>query len=136
MIPAKRGHPIALVQAQRLQRGSQRARAPVVLAESVPLERFVGQARNDFIAREQLARTLEERLAAGRALYVDKCSGCHNLHLPAEYTPEEWKGYVAYMTAEAKITPQEAQAISHYLAATSARNRGMASSNTAGAGGR
>jgi len=80
--------------------------------------------------------TTVQNLAAGRTLYVDKCSGCHNLHMPAEHTPEEWKGYVAYMTSEAKITPEEAQAISRYLAATSARGRGMASSGNAGAGGR
>jgi cytochrome c5 len=68
--------------------------------------------------------TLED-LAHGRALYVDKCSGCHNLHLPAEHTPEEWKAFVAYMVAEAKITREEQDAIARYLAAASARNRGL-----------
>jgi hypothetical protein len=79
--------------------------------------------------------TLED-LAHGRALYVDKCSGCHNLHLPAEHTPDEWKGYVAYMTADAKITAGEASAIARYLAAASSRSRGLAaSSSTPQAGG-
>ena len=75
-------------------------------------------------AREWPGTTVED-LAQGRALYVDKCSGCHNLHLPAEYPPEEWKSYVAYMVAEAKITPEEEAAIARFLAAASARSRGM-----------
>ena len=86
-------------------------------------------------SREWPGTTVQD-LANGRALYVGKCSSCHNLHLPAEHTPEEWKGYVAYMTADAKITPEEAAAIARYLAATSARTRGMALSDTSRAGSR
>jgi mono/diheme cytochrome c family protein len=78
-----------------------------------------------------------EDLAQGRALYVEKCSGCHNLHLPAEYSPEEWKSYVAYMVAEAKITPAEQAAIARFLAASSARSRGLdASAGASTEGGR
>jgi hypothetical protein len=69
--------------------------------------------------------TTVEDLAQGRALYVDKCSSCHNLHLPSEYAPEEWKGYVAYMVTEAKLTPEEQTAIARYRAAASARSRGL-----------
>jgi hypothetical protein len=75
-------------------------------------------------AQREWPGTTVQDLAHGRALYVDRCSGCHNLHLPSEHSPEEWKGYVAYMTADAKITPAEAAAIVRYLAATSARTRG------------
>jgi len=78
----------------------------------------------EWASREWPGTTVQD-LAHGRALYVDKCSGCHNLHLPAEHTPEEWKGYVAYMTADAKITPEEQRAIARYLAAASARSRGL-----------
>lgn len=81
--------------------------------------------------------TTVQDLAHGRALYVDKCSGCHNLHLPSEYAPEEWKSYVAYMVAEAKITPEEQRAIARFLAAASARSRGLeTSAGSAQAGGR
>jgi len=78
-------------------------------------------------AQREWPGTTVRQLAEGRALYVDKCSGCHNLHLPAEHTPEEWKGYVAYMTADAKITSEEAGTIARYLAAASARTRGAQS---------
>jgi hypothetical protein len=81
--------------------------------------------------------TAVEDLARGRALYVDKCSGCHNLHLPAEHSPDEWKGYVAYMVADAKITPEEQAQIVRFLAAASARYRGLeASAGTSPAGSR
>ena len=75
-------------------------------------------------AQREWPGTTVEDLAHGRALYVDKCSSCHNLHLPSEYSPEEWKGYVAYMVTEAKITREEERAIARYLAAASARSRG------------
>ncbi|HKW14377.1 MAG TPA: cytochrome c [Candidatus Krumholzibacteria bacterium] len=76
-------------------------------------------------AQREWPGTTVAQLAEGRALYVDKCSGCHNLHIPAEHSPEEWKGYVAYMTADAKITSEQAGSIARYLAAASARARGM-----------
>ena len=64
-------------------------------------------------------------LDRGRALYVDRCAGCHNLHLPVEHSPQEWESYVAYMVANAKLTPEEQTAIARYLCAASARARGM-----------
>jgi hypothetical protein len=103
----------------------------VVLACSAALDHPTPQDA-EWAQREWPGTTLEE-LAQGRALYVDKCSGCHNLHVPAEHTPEEWKGYVAYMTADAKITPEEAKEIARYLAAVSARDRGGAGASASGA---
>lgn len=90
----------------------------------------------EWASREWPGTTVQD-LARGRALYVDKCSGCHNLHLPGEFPPDEWKGYVAYMTADAKITSEEAETIARFLAAASARSRGMdASAGSSRAGSR
>jgi hypothetical protein len=69
-------------------------------------------------------------LKHGRALYVDKCAGCHNLHLPEEYAPEEWEGYVAYMVADAKLTKDEQVAIVRFLTTASARVRGIEPAGT------
>jgi len=66
-------------------------------------------------------------LQHGRALYVQKCAGCHNLHLPEEFAPEEWAGYVSYMVADAKITPEEQLVITRFLASASARTRDVQS---------
>jgi mono/diheme cytochrome c family protein len=86
-------------------------------------------------AQRQWPGTTVEELAQGRALYVDKCSGCHNLDLPAEHSPEAWEGYVAYMTADAKITSVQASTIARYLAAASARARGMQTTEGGATGG-
>lgn len=67
-------------------------------------------------------------LRHGRSLYVEKCAGCHNLPLPGAYSPDEWEGYVAYMTADAKLTPDEQLAITRFLIAASARARGVPAS--------
>jgi mono/diheme cytochrome c family protein len=56
-----------------------------------------------------------EELARGRALYATKCSGCHNLHLPAEYTTEEWKKFVDEMAEDANVSASEEVLISRYL---------------------
>jgi mono/diheme cytochrome c family protein len=63
-------------------------------------------------------------LQHGRELYVEKCAGCHHLPLPAAYSPAEWEGYVAYMTADAKLKADEQDAIVRFLMAASVRARG------------
>ena len=98
----------------------------VVLACSAALDHPTPQDAE--WAQSDWPGTTVQELAHGRALYVDKCSSCHNLHLPSEYSPEEWKGYVAYMVTEAKLTPEEQAAIARYLAAASARSRGLETS--------
>lgn len=75
-------------------------------------------------------QTTMEDLRRGRALYVEKCAGCHNLPLPAAYSPQEWEDYVAYMSADAKLNPDEQQSILRFLAAASARARGVTPEGT------
>ncbi|MBK9985124.1 MAG: hypothetical protein IPP15_22665 [Saprospiraceae bacterium] len=59
----------------------------------------------------------QERLLAGRKLYVDHCSGCHNLHFPKEYTEDQWKSNLDEMQVKAKITDDQKQLILDYLTA-------------------
>ncbi len=63
-------------------------------------------------------------LNEGRAVYVRKCSGCHSLHTPDEFTPREWESKVPEMMVRAKLTPTEANLVIRYLASSSeiARN--------------
>jgi hypothetical protein len=79
-------------------------------------------------AQTRWPETTLSDLQHGRALYVQKCAGCHNLHLPQEYEPDEWEGYVAYMVADARLNPDEQTAITRFLVAASARARGVATS--------
>ena len=57
----------------------------------------------------------QDLLIKGRTLYVDHCSSCHNLHLPNEYSAQEWKKKLDEMQAKAKITDPEKQLIFQYL---------------------
>ncbi len=57
-----------------------------------------------------------ESLRAGRALYVNKCGGCHLLHLPSEFRKSEWSEKIMpEMSIEAKITANESQLILRYV---------------------
>lgn len=50
--------------------------------------------------------TLEE-MQAGRAAYVQRCSGCHPVHGPGEYRGDQWPSLVARMQREKKIKVPE-----------------------------
>ena len=78
----------------------------------------------EWASRRWRTTTLED-LQKGRAVYVQKCAGCHNLHTPEQYSPTEWEGYVAYMAEDAKLTAEEQVLITRFLVAASARTRGV-----------
>ena len=59
----------------------------------------------------------QQQLLAGRKLYVDHCSSCHNLHLPHEYDSAGWIKRLDEMQEKAKITDEEKQLIFEYLTA-------------------
>ena len=54
---------------------------------------------------------------SGRKLYSVKCSGCHNLFDPGNYTKSEWKLLVKNMQVRSKITDYEKDIILHYVLA-------------------
>jgi mono/diheme cytochrome c family protein len=58
---------------------------------------------------------LQESLSAGRKIYVSRCSNCHNLHLPKEFTSEIWKKQVDLMQVRAGISDDEKNLILNYL---------------------
>ena len=56
-------------------------------------------------------------LRKGRARYVAKCTGCHPLHNPADYTDADWTHQVEEMTPQARLTEEDARLILSYLQA-------------------
>ncbi|MDP4197692.1 MAG: cytochrome c [Bacteroidota bacterium] len=60
-------------------------------------------------------------LSEGRNLYIDKCSGCHSLKDPSDYTEEEWGTVLKKMSRKAKLTDAEYEKISHYISTMSKR---------------
>jgi len=54
-------------------------------------------------------------LLEGRKQYINNCSSCHNLHLPQEYTKEEWSKILISMQAKANANDSIINLISEYL---------------------
>ena len=65
----------------------------------------------------------QQRLLSGRKLYVDHCSGCHNLHLPQEFEATIWKENLDEMQANAEISNDEKQLIYEYLTSKQANRQ-------------
>ena len=51
----------------------------------------------------------------GRDLYLTNCGGCHQLHLPAEFTEEQWSTILSTMIERAKLGDAEQELIFRYL---------------------
>jgi len=56
-------------------------------------------------------------LQRGRGLYVRRCSGCHNVYLPAAFPPEKWPGLVDDMAVKARLGPGERDDVVRFLVA-------------------
>ncbi len=63
-----------------------------------------------------------ESLQLGRETYVQRCSGCHNLVIPARHPEGEWPGLVDKMMTEEEVelTPSEKTLLLRYLQTASA----------------
>jgi mono/diheme cytochrome c family protein len=58
---------------------------------------------------------LQSSLMHGRKLYVSHCSNCHNLHLPKEFSSDDWIKQVNKMQTRAGISDSEKVSILNYL---------------------
>jgi cytochrome c5 len=68
------------------------------------------------------SKTTVSRLDQGASLYSEKCSTCHELMTPSNYTEQSWKKIVPKMTDMAnnkteKINAEQQQLILEYLVA-------------------
>ena len=54
-------------------------------------------------------------LHMGRQLYIERCSGCHNLYVPSALSADTWPDKVYEMKGRAQLTPAEAEAVIRYL---------------------
>ncbi len=63
------------------------------------------------------------QLEQGRSVYVKRCSGCHNLHLPSERTPDEWAAALDEMAVKGRLDENQKTAVLRYLSAASAELR-------------
>ena len=54
-------------------------------------------------------------LSSGRELYVNKCSGCHQLYGVKQYSDGEWRLWLENMKEEITITSEEEILIRDFL---------------------
>lgn len=67
-------------------------------------------------AQQQIPGITLYELQAGYKLFMNKCSGCHRLHNPREYTSDKWRGILSEMFVKAKLTDGKSkQLIENYL---------------------
>lgn len=72
------------------------------------------------LAQQRIPGITISQLHDGYKLYVNKCSACHRLHNPNEYTAVKWKPILAEMFIKAKLTEDNSRLlISNYLVARS-----------------
>lgn len=57
----------------------------------------------------------EARLREARQLYVNRCSGCHHVILPAAHDLDKWKATLDTMAVRAKLNEQQKELIWRYL---------------------
>ena len=70
------------------------------------------------VAQQREKTVNADTLERSRALYVTRCSSCHSLNDPRDYTAEEWPGWMQKMARKAKInSEQERQILLFILAA-------------------
>ena len=51
----------------------------------------------------------------GRKLYEIKCAKCHKFYDPTKYPDEEWSRWMEKMTKKAKLKPELAELLTHYI---------------------
>ncbi|MCB0516094.1 MAG: cytochrome c [Chitinophagales bacterium] len=56
-----------------------------------------------------------QNLQHGYNLFTQNCGNCHKLHLPQSRTAAEWSKVLPPMTRKAKLTPQDAEAVTQYV---------------------
>lgn len=55
--------------------------------------------------------------AAAKKIYDARCSSCHALHAPDEFTANQWPGVLRTMARNADLNPSERELVTQYLQA-------------------
>jgi len=63
------------------------------------------------------------RYQQGRSMYARKCGRCHELFDPAEYSADDWPGYVKRYGPRAGLIAEDRATVIEYLQASAQRLR-------------
>ena len=75
-----------------------------------------------FTARQHWNNTSIEQHRSDRQLNIDKCSGCHSIYHPSDFSEEKWIAILPEMNGKSKLTLEESEQIKRYLLLFSSRN--------------
>jgi hypothetical protein len=68
-----------------------------------------------FVKTSAVTSDQETVWAQAQALYTKRCSACHALHRPAEFTANQWPAILKTMTKNAALQPAQAALMMQYL---------------------
>ena len=83
-----------------------------------PLVKAPVSADIESVNRKGMQCDLSE-LHEGYTLFINKCSGCHLLHQPMEYSDDHWKKLLPEMAQKAKLSEAQTDKILKYILAKS-----------------
>lgn len=76
--------------------------------------------RELILAKERVPGITTEQLKTGGRLYIRKCSSCHALHKPSQYTAQQWHPILLKMFERSKVRDSTTKTlITDYLVAKS-----------------
>jgi cytochrome c5 len=64
---------------------------------------------------------VEPDLAAGKIIFANNCSRCHDLPKPEQYTTQRWEGILSGMIPRARLNAEQGVHIKAYLKANAAK---------------
>ena len=71
------------------------------------------------VVQPETKTVLSETALQGQTLYENNCKRCHRLYNASEFTAARWPSILDSMQKKAKITDQQKELISEYLAINS-----------------
>ena len=78
----------------------------------------VPEARPNVIKERVLAvGWTQDRTSVASSLYALKCGRCHKFYDPAAYSAEDWNRWMVGMSKKSKLTTDQEELLSAYLAA-------------------
>lgn len=77
--------------------------------------RYIPSSWEIQLAQKQWEQADSTYLSKGNQLYELKCSGCHYLYIPKNYSVEQWKKILPEMRNKAKLSNEEYEKIKVYL---------------------
>ncbi|MCY7310235.1 MAG: hypothetical protein LH619_05605 [Chitinophagaceae bacterium] len=57
----------------------------------------------------------------GKTIFMNRCSRCHDLPKPEQYTSQRWEGILSYMIPRARLNDKQSVHVTAYLKANAAK---------------